>query len=354
MKVEIPNSGKPVCHLNLARGYRGGERQTELLIRELARRGISQRLVVRHGHELLDRCADVPGLDCRSVHSNPVAAAIAARGSLVSHSHEARTVYSGLIGAKLFGVPYIITRRVVAPQSASLLRSLAFRNAAAIVAISRAVADALAVRYPRIKTSIIPDAVADLSCDDKNVAAIRARYPGKTIIGNVGALDHSHKGQLTIIEAARLAEKRHPSWQFLICGSGKDEELYREKIGALRNVELVGWVDNVGDYLAAFDLFLYPSLHEALGSTLLDAMQFGLPVVATDVDGIPDVISDGENGRLIPVENPSAMLATIAELLDSPGRIESMRKQNQARAASYTAARMADAYSMIYDSIRPL
>ncbi len=61
---------KTICHINLARGFRGGERQTELLVRGLAKRGWTQRLVVRNGSSLAERCAGVEAFDVAEVASN--------------------------------------------------------------------------------------------------------------------------------------------------------------------------------------------------------------------------------------------------------------------------------------------
>jgi glycosyltransferase involved in cell wall biosynthesis len=76
----------------------------------------------------------------------------------------------------------------------------------------------------------------------------------------------------------------------------------------LDNIIFEGFVDNVGDYLAAFDLFAFPSLQEGLGSILIDAMNAELPIVASDVDGIPDLIQNEENGLLVSPAD-SALLA---------------------------------------------
>jgi len=282
------------------------------------------------------------------VSSNPIAAGLAVRGCGVAHAHEARTIYSGLIAALFLGIPFVLTRRVVAPQKPSWLRALAYRKAARVVAISQAVADRLSETYPDIGTQIVVDACATLTSDTEAAAAICSKYSGKTLIGNVGALDDSHKGQSTIIEAAHLTTDRHPNWQFLICGSGPDERRYREQIGDLANIELVGWVENVGDYLAAFDVFVYPSRHEALGSALLDAMQFGLPIVASSVGGIPDIVKDGENGRLVDSGNADDLVSAIEELLESPDSLARMRQRNRRRAQDFSVAKMADAYESVY------
>ncbi|MEO1204111.1 MAG: glycosyltransferase, partial [Pseudomonadota bacterium] len=145
-----------VCHINLASGFRGGERQAELLVRELAKRGHPQRLVIRRGNELKDRCADIEGLGIVEVASNPVAAALAARGSDIVQLHEGRGVYSGWLASLLYGIPYVITRRVPNPQRPSMLRDRAYRRAATVVALSEAVARSM-TRYADLDFDIIPD-----------------------------------------------------------------------------------------------------------------------------------------------------------------------------------------------------
>lgn len=341
-------TGGPICHLNLAPEYRGGERQTEILIRELAGRGYRQRLVIKRGNSLAERCADVPNLEIREVAANPVAAGLAVRGSRVAHSHDGRTVYSVLLAKLLFNIPYLITRRIVAPQSRKFVRRWAYREARQLVAISTATAAEMLKQFDEEEAVVVPDANADFSADAASVEEIRARYPGKVIVGHIGALVHSHKGQLTIIEAAKIAEKSHPDWQFLLCGDGCDEQLFRTAIGDAKNIELTGWVDNVGDYLESLDIFLYPSLHEALGSTLLDAMQFGLPIVASNVGGIPEFVEDGVNGRLVEPEHPEQLLEGIEALLSDPAELEEMRERNRRKASRYGAERMADAYLELY------
>ncbi len=340
-----------ICHLNLAPTFRGGERQTELLVRALAERGIEQRLVVRRDHVLVERLAGVERLEVREAASNPVAFGLAAKGSRIVHAHDGRTVYSALLANLLFRTPYVITRRVVPQQSNSMLRSLAYRRAAKVVAISQAVVDALHRWAPELETVTIPSANAGFGADDEAVAAIRAERPGKVLIGNVGALDHSHKGQSTIIEVAHRAAETRPDWHFLLCGDGRDEQRFLDEIGELTNIELVGWVDNVGDYLASFDVFLFPSLHEALGSVLLDVLQFGLPVVASNVGGIPGIIADGVNGLLVEPEDAGALYDALERLVDDKALRDEMAKQNTEKARRYTPNAMAEAYREVYQSI---
>ncbi|MCW8927219.1 MAG: glycosyltransferase family 4 protein, partial [Gammaproteobacteria bacterium] len=149
------------------------------------------------------------------------------------------------------------------------------------------------------------------------------RFAGKFLIGHIGALVNYHKGQQYLIEAARKLATKYPQMHFIFLGRGKDEAWFRELAQGLDNITFEGFVDNVGDYLEVFDLFAFPSLQEGLGSILLDAMRAKLPVVASNVDGIPDLIHQGRNGLLVPVCESQALEQAIERLY----RDEALRKE---------------------------
>jgi len=340
-----------LCHINIAHGYRGGERQTELLVRELARHRWRQRLVVRNGNPLATRCADVPQLDIVEVAGHPLAAALAVpRGSLV-HAHEARSIYAAWLGSRLKQAPYLFTRRVDNPLRPSRFRDAAYRRSGSVVAVSRAVAGEISKRYPDLVCTILHDAATNLASDEAVSRAIRRRYEGKTLIGHVGALEQDQKGQMTIIEAARAAASARPDWHFVLLGQGRDETRFRAAMRGLGNIELVGQVDNVGDWLGALDFFVFPSLHEGLGSSLLDAMSFGLPIVASGVGGIPEIVDDGVNGLLVPPGNADAFFNALAALADDPDRTRRMRDANRQKATDFSPRRMAESYEAAYRDV---
>lgn len=347
----MSDADQTVCHINLAKSYRGGERQSELLVRELARRGWQQRLVCRPQSELLERCLDVSNLTRVQCGSSFVNAGTKIGDSVVSHAHEARAVYASLIGKWMRGVPFVITRRVMRAQKKSWIRDKAYRNAGSVVAVSGAVAAHIRETYPDLEPLVIADAHAELPVDADASAAIRERFAGKTLIVHVGTYDHSSKGQLTIIEAARRASEEKRDWHFLLLGEGVDRERFERAIGTLQNVELTGFVKNVGDYLAAADVFLMPSLHEALGSSILDAIYFGLPIVATRVGGIPEFVEAGVNGTLIEPESVEQLFAGIKLYADDAALVERIGSANRAAAANLGVAQMADRYERVYRSI---
>ena len=340
-----------ICHINLATGFRGGERQTELLIRELAARGWQQRLIARKGDTLAARCRPIENLQIAEVLPNPLLATIAARGTSLVHAHEARAVYSGWLLKRLRTTPYILTRRIQHANRDSRIRAKAYRAADRVIAVSRSIAKTIEPHYPDMCCPIVPDAHADMAQGHAVSSNFRPDLSGKTIIGHLGELDHSHKGQGTIIEAARELQASHPQLHFLLLGTGKDEREFRRAAEGLNNVELVGFVDNVADYFVRFDLFVYPSLHEGLGSSLLDALCFGLPVIATNVGGIPEIVQDEINGLLIAPEQPGELVAAVKRLMSDPDLRASMSRENRAKATRYSAAQMATSYEAIYREI---
>lgn len=339
---------RPLCHINLSRQFRGGERQTELLIRELAQRGWQQRLVARIANPLAKRTADIKGLQIIEIPMNHWAAAQALRNSRLIHVHEGRSIYPAWLVNRFASIPYLITRRIPSALKSRRLQSLIYRHAGAVVAVSQSVATTLEQSLNVAGCDVIPDCIAELPVNATQAAAIRGQFPNKKLIGHIGELDNSHKGQNTIIQVARAAAETHPDWQFLLLGSGRDEAVFKNASADLANIAFVGFVDNVGDYLSAFDLFVFPSLEEGLGSTLLDAMYFGLPIVATNVGGIPEIVTDGENGKLIPPDDPEALRAGIDSLLCEPQRYAAIQAANRSTVEHYTPSRIADQYEAVY------
>jgi glycosyltransferase involved in cell wall biosynthesis len=132
-----------------------------------------------------------------------------------------------------------------------------------------------------------------------------------------------------LVAAAGLLE--HPSAQVLLVGDGPERKaLEREskRISIADRVHFVGFVahDRLPGVLAHADVLVLPSLYEELGTVLLEAMQAGLPIVASKTGGIPDVIEDGVNGLLVPPGNPGALARAIDRLLadrvDAVARVE--------------------------------
>lgn len=351
MESAASANNRRICHVNLAAGYRGGERQTELLIKELAARQWPQRLVVRAGSALVRRCQGVPQLQLAEVNAQPFSAAFAARGAAIVHAHEARAVYSGWLLKATAGTPYVLTRRLHHSPHRSFARTRAYRASDCVVAISSSIAESVHAHYADVECRVVPDAHANMLNGAPALGAVLGHLDGKTVIGHVGELDHSHKGQGTLIEAARQLMRTHPDLHFVLVGDGKDEKEFRRAAEGLDNVEFIGFVDNVEAYMAAFDVFVYPSLREGLGSSLLDAMAFGLPIVASNVGGIPEIVEHRVNGLLIPPGSAHDLAEALKRVASDVDLRDRMRRENRKKVAEFCVERMTSAYESIYRSI---
>jgi glycosyltransferase involved in cell wall biosynthesis len=322
-----------IAHINLAKGYRGGERQAELLIRSLASLDLEQLLIARASCPLAERLADA-GIEIHHC-SGLLSAFRATRGVDVVHSHEGRGVYAAWLRKEISGTPYIITRRV--NKRASFVASVAADVARIVQAFDE-----------RITSRVIHSSSSGLPVDPEAARSIRDRFPGKWIIGNVGALDNAQKGQEYIIEVARRMKDAHPEFQFLLVGGGDDEVMLRGLAGDLQNISFEGWSDRVGDYLAAFDLFILPSNKEGIGGILLDAMDRALPIIASRVGGLPEIVKDGENGILIEPRSPDQLQEAILRLYDDPDLRRAMGARGREFSRDFTAEAMAARYLDLY------
>jgi len=165
-----------------------------------------------------------------------------------------------------------------------------------------------------------------------DVAAIDAASPGKAVrrelglpegvpvIGLVGRLDHWGKGHKELFEAMATLMERHPV-QALIVGGGRRIDEVRQLaagLGLADAVHFLGERPDVPDLLNAMDIFVLPSYSEGLSLALLEAMAAGKPVVATAVGGTPEVVTEGDNGLLIPPRDAAALAGALERLLADP------------------------------------
>jgi glycosyltransferase involved in cell wall biosynthesis len=143
---------------------------------------------------------------------------------------------------------------------------------------------------------------------------------GTAAVGLVARLDHWGKGHKEFFTALASLKDRYPV-QGLVIGGGRRETEMRQlavEMGLEERVRFLGQRDDVPDLLAALDIFVLPSHSEGVSLALLEAMAAGLPVIASRVGGLPEVVTDGDTGLLIPPQDPEALAAALARLLDEP------------------------------------
>lgn len=353
-RAKLWNKGKlwsnvSTCHINLARNpkLRGGERQTEILVKALAVEGMpKQRVVVlRHG-PLANRFQNSPDLEVCWVR-NRLSAVFACRGASLLHAHEAHAAQVAYAASLMFGKQYLITRRLTKPVRSNPYSFAVYRNAQIVVALTEAVESGLRDRFPGIPIARIPDAWNPEYPDPEEVKKIKEKFSDKFIVGHAAAMDGPEKGHSILLQAARTLLSDAPDIQFVLLGSGRLEEEFRQQAEGITNVYFAGWVEDPITWIAAFDLFAFPSLVEPLGSTLLDAMRAGVPIVASRVDGIPEIIIEG-CGVLVPPGDAGALAEQLLRLYRSEKLRRSLSEKGVERAKEYSPGRIAKEHLKVY------
>jgi glycosyltransferase involved in cell wall biosynthesis len=340
-----------ITHINFAKGFRGGERQTLLLIQELSLRGYKQKLITRETSLIADRANKIKDLEIIRTKKPYFLYLRKTQNSEVLHAHESKAAQYAFMANLFFNIPYIITRRVDNPIRNNLFNKRKYQNSFYTVALSNAIKYEIKKVSPKSNTEIIPSCSTPFKINQEQVRKIRDPFKEKFLIANIGELDNKHKGQIYLLEAMRELSKKYPEMHLLLLGKGRDKNLYEEITKDLTNITFEGFVENVGDYITVLDLFVFPSLNEGLGSILLDVMSAGKPIIASNIGGIPEIIHDNQNGLLIPSKDSKAIYQAIEKLYLDKKLRDSLALEALKSSEKYTPAKMAEKYIRLYKSL---
>ncbi|QDT65700.1 glycosyltransferase family 4 protein [Calycomorphotria hydatis] len=235
------------------------------------------------------------------------------------HIQSALMYRTGVKLARLLRRPCVMSVAASPPRNIRL--SEVGRQCARVIAISEAVRDDL-IRNNRVRSDriiVIPSGVdvPDLSTAGEILAPRRA-----PVVGTAGPLEIS-KGIRYFIEAAARIQRTHPDVEFLISGSGPEEHHLRRLVRDSGLAGKVTFVSSLYDFqrsITALDLFCLPSLQQGLGTTMLEAMALGRPVIASQVGGVDSIVTDGVTGLIVPPSDSVRLADRICELLDDPLR----------------------------------
>jgi glycosyltransferase involved in cell wall biosynthesis len=355
-----------VAHLDTGRTWRGGQGQALLLMRELRARGVSQLLLAPSG-PLADR-ALADGFERERwspANELDVLAISRARALLrrfapdVVHCHSAHAHATGVPAARWAGVPAVVVSRRVdfRVRTSPFSRMKYSMPVDRYLCISEGVRAAmLASGVPAARLSLVPSGV-DLS--EVREAASRPAPSLRTlaglpsdceIIGTVASLA-PHKNHALLLDAAREVVTARPRAHFVWLGEGECRaalERQRAALGLEARVHMLGFRDDALALMTQFDVFALSSYLEGLCTSLLDAQALGVPIVATAVGGIPEVVSDGKTGSLVRALEPSALARALIAALADPARraawAEAARGSVEAFGIAHTAERTLAVY----------
>jgi len=302
-----------IAHINLASGFSGGERQTLILIEQQLREKIQVTVIANPKSIFVDKVRELGVEPILIQHYLLGHHKAFTEGCDLIHVHEGRAIYWAYLQSKRYKIPYIVTRRIDNPFKAKLLSRLAYQGATAIVGLSQAILSQIETSYPQQHKVLIPSSPVVYPVDSENAAIIKQRFSGKFIVIQASNL-LMHKGHQTTIEVARRLEKKEPNIQFVFLGDGEQMKALQAQADQLSNITFMGKQTNMGDWFNVADLFIHPSYSEGLGSVILEAMQEGVPVVASNAGGIPDIVQNNITGLLVEARQIEPLADAIASM----------------------------------------
>ncbi len=231
-----------------------------------------------------------------------------------------------IIASKLSGAKTILSivsmplarRRIVRPYEWLLDKAVWAASDIVLVnayAISRSLQNMR--NMPADKVVVIHNGLEDAHVPEIETDGLKDEFK----IGFLGRVSYE-KGIIFLLDAFRKLEKEHPKARMVIAGKGDALGQINKTIGEYglnEKINLVGYYDgDVSTLLSSFDVYVFPSLHEGLPYSILEAMRGGLAIVSTDVGGIPELIRDGLEGILVPPGSADGLAAAIEKLIKDP------------------------------------
>ena len=287
----------------------------------------------------------------------------------VVHTHCSKAGLSGRLAARLAGAPVVVhTFHIFAVHPGlSRVRRLAYavmeRTARSCAHRYVAVAPRVALEAVRQRIApagsvvVIPSAVDVAGIPTEEDPAVRDELgipADAPVVGTVGRIV-AQKAPLDFVRMCALVHSRRPEVAFVMVGdatlesAGLEQETRRtaERLGV--PVIFTGFRSDAPRIAASFDIYVVPSLYEGLGRSVTEAMASARPVVATAVNGVPDLVEPGATGLLAPHSDPEALAAAVEWLLDHPEEAARMGAQGQARVRSHlTPNVMCQALDQLY------
>jgi len=375
-----------VLHVINGEHYAGAERVQDLLAAELPGHRVSVGFACLKKGKFVEarRCGDAPvhsiemkgRFDLRAVWR--LVKVIRQGDYQVLHSHGPRSALIAALASKWTGIPLVhhvhspttrdTTNRVRCRLNA-IVERLAFRQAKTLVAVSESLGRYLADRGVAVeKIQVVPNGVPhsrnanNREANSREPLNVERNEPaseltaGREFTLGAVALFRPRKGLEVLLES--LAELRRQGFDVRLRAVGAFETPeYESEIKALCSrlgveslVEWVGFTRDVESEMRRFDLFVLPSLFgEGMPMVVLEAMAQGLPVVATAVEGVPEVVRDGREGVVVAPGDAAALAAGIARILDgSIDAAELGRNALKRHDEKFSAKAMAAAVAGVY------
>jgi glycosyltransferase involved in cell wall biosynthesis len=322
-----------ILELNFEKSWRGGERQTIYNIHGLLSKSIKVGLVCRKGFRLEEEAKKTP---CFVAAFNNVFQVFwflctAAKNYDVLHAQTSHILTYCLLSKPFHRKRIVFSRRVDFKPSGALTK-WKYLNTDCIVAVSNGVKNTIEAFCGREDIEVITDVAVKKETNTLDAETLRQQFnipPSKLIIGSIAALD-KHKDPLTLIEAIKTLKQKCNDFVVLHFGNGPLFDVCRKKIEEHQLSDtyfLVGFKDNVEQYFSLFNVFVLTSIEEGLGSSVLDAFLYKVPVVSTRAGGLKELVGEGR-GIACNIQSPNEVASAIHHALSENEEAKQRRTNN--------------------------
>lgn len=237
----------------------------------------------------------------------------------------------------------------------SMLRLLARRIDGVVVVTEDQAAFWAKLREPYGRVAVVPNGVAVAEVDVPR-AEIRAALdiPESAVVAMIVATLRPEKRVQDFVAGVVQARWTHPELIGVVVGDGPERAVVEAAADADPGIRLLGYRGDIPELLRAADLFVLTSVAEAAPVALLEAMAARLPVIATDVGGVPGIVKAGETGLLIPSRDPAALALALTTLASDEPRRRALGEEGEKRQrALWSAEAMIDGYVRVFEEVRP-
>ena len=228
----------------------------------------------------------------------------------------------------------------------------ALRRTSQTVALSRQNQEFMMSEYELSaqKLNLVPNGIELEAFRGEPQKAALPVLPGDTVITCIAEL-HPRKGHKYLLDAFLKLQKTIPHLQLVLVGEGPLRSELEKKYSS-PNIHFLGWREDIPQILAASDMLVLPSLKEAFGLVILEAMASRVPVIATRAGGVPDLIESGKTGYLVPSANSDKIESAILNLLhNSDQKKDVVETAYQTVGSHFTAQKMAESTAQVYQKI---
>jgi glycosyltransferase involved in cell wall biosynthesis len=257
-------------------------------------------------------------------------------------------------------IPIVSTRRVDSPIKNHLLNKFKYKNCniKKWIAISNSVRKSLidfGINSEKILNIYSAAGNTNYNINNDELNSLRSIYKhnDNILIGSILSFVH-HKDPFTLIKTFDLLYKKYKKVKLLILGEGGLKEKIIKIVNTFEsknNIIIIGFKENIYDYLSLFDIFIITSKREALCSSIIDALSMGKPVVATRTGGIPEIVRDNYNGFLNEVEDIEGLSNSLLKLILDKKLYRSMSQNAYNSSQQFREDMLVNKYINLYKEV---